>query len=140
MSAGSQVTDTGDKGWRQIAGLPIAAWATLLLQVALIIIWAVQLDARVQQQERDIGRIAVSIETLFNRLQNFIERVDRLDTPLSRHVAQLQILVSALNDRASANSTQLNLHRADISRLEKQLDAIKKDIEELKRLSVAPRL
>lgn len=118
----------------QVAGLPISAWAALIVQATLIVIWAVRLDGRVVQQEREILRVLVSTESISNRLQNFIERVDRLDTPLAKHVGQLQILVSAINDRVSAQNSQILIQRTDLSRIEKQLDDIRKDVEELRKL------
>ncbi len=80
---------------------------TLLTNLIFTIFWVATQAARINVTELAITENKTNIIALTRYTQDFITRVDRLDTPLSRRVVELERQVEILDNRVRLLSERI---------------------------------
>src|SRR5262245_59017520 len=99
---------------RWFGTVPVGVWVFLFAQLITAIVWGIRLESRVAANEfalQDLNKRMefyraeeiVSITTQAKELRTLIERIDRLDTPLSHKV---EGLVKAIESLGTTSVTQ----------------------------------
>lgn len=115
------------KAWVVDKMLPLLAWAILSL-LTWVSIFVAKVDTKISYLEQRILATDVRITNLNQEVRLFSERVDRMETPLSKRVDAIENYVHALNDRQTAiSATQTSRwdeNVKNVDRMEERLNRI----------------